>query len=127
MEVEPGSYSVIVHSSEELDSQLYDQDMSRLIGAEEWRHRNKTDRLYLAGCLPTLLAIGVLIFSTWKLGLYFLAVAGVLWLPYVLARRSRRCRAAEERIAAYESDLPLFVLQLEKLENTEGLVGGSVQ
>lgn len=127
MEVEPGSYSVIVHSSEDLDSQLYEQDMRRVVGAEEWRHRKKLDRLYLVGCLPTLLAIGVSIFSTWKLGLYLLAVAAILWLPYVLGIRSRRYRAAEEARATYESELPLFVLQLNKLENTEGLVGGYVR
>lgn len=123
-QLEPGAYSIEALELESHDLTAYDEHMSDLVGLHNWNFRNRVDRLYFLGCLPTIIAVVLTIFSTLKLGLYAGLVAAVLWLPYLISIRSRRYRSIIETVSSTESGLPLFILRLRRLHSTEGIVGG---
>ena len=125
--VNPGAYTVSVYSSEEMQNDLYERDMTRLLGADDWKYRNSIDRLYLIGCLPTILAVVVTVFAALTVSVYFMALAALLWGPYFAARFSKRYRAIEKKVNTYEKQLPLFVLHLSRIENPSGVIGGYIR
>lgn len=125
-QVEPGAYSVEALEREDHDLTEYEKYMSKLVGPDDWAFRGRVDRLYLIGCLPTVIAIVLAIFFTWKVGLYAALVAAVLWLPPLILTRSQRYRAVDEQIRLAEKSLPLFILRLRKLKDAEGIIGGYI-
>lgn len=126
IQLERGAYSVEALELESHDLGEYEKHMSKLVGSDNWTFRNRVDRLYLLGCLPTVVAVVLAVFSTLKLGLYAGLTAAVLWLPYLVLSRSKRYRTINEKVSSAESDLPLFILRLRKLKDTEGIIGGYV-
>jgi len=126
IQLEPGAYSVEVLELESHDLTEYEGYMSKSVGSENWVFRNRVDRLYFLGCLPTVIAVGIAIFFTWRLGVYAGLVAAALWLPYVILTRTNRYRAIEDKVSSTESGLPLFVLRLRKLKDSEGFIGGYI-
>ena len=126
IQLEPGAYSVEALEREDHDLAEYEKYMSKLVGSDDWAFRGRVDRLYLIGCLPTVVAIVLAIFSTWKVGLYAALTAAVLWLPPLILARSKRYRTIEELVRFTEENLPLFILRLRKLKNAEGIIGGYI-
>lgn len=126
IQLEPGAYSVEALEREDHDLTEYEKYMSKLVGSDNWAFRNRVDRLYLFGCLPTVIAIAMAIFATWKLGLYAALTAVVLWLPYLILTRSKRYKAIAEKVSSTEGRLPLFILRLRKLRDSEGIIGGYI-
>lgn len=126
IQVEPGAYSVEALELESHDLTEYVGYMSELVGSDNWVFRDRVDRLYFLGCLPTVAAVAFAIFSTWKLGLYAGLAAAVLWLPYLILTRSKRYKTIDEKVNSTESGLPLFILHLRKLNDSEGIIGGYI-
>lgn len=126
IQLDPGAYSVEALELESHDLTEYDVYMSKLVGPDNWAFRGRVDRLYILGCLPTVIAVALAIFSTWKLGLFAGLVAAVLWLPYVILTRSNRYVAIVEKVHSTESGLPLFIIRLRRLKGSEGIIGGYI-
>jgi len=126
VQVEPGAYSVEALELESHDLTEYEGYMAEMLGSDNWAFRDRVDRLYFLGCLPTVMAVALAIFSTWKLGLYAGLAAAALWLPYLILSRSKRYKVINEKVRSTESDLPLFILRLRKLKDSEGIIGGYI-
>lgn len=126
IQLEPGAYSVEALELESHDLTEYGEYMAKMLGSDNWAFRGRVDRLYLLGCLPTVMAAALAIFSTWKLGLYAGLAAAALWLPYLISSRSKRYKIISEKVRSTESGLPLFILRLRKLKDSEGIIGGYV-
>lgn len=126
IQLEPGAYSVEALEREDHDLTEYEKYMSKLVGSDDWAFRSRVDRLYLIGCLPTVIAIVLAIFSTWKVGVYAALTAAVLWLPSLILTRSKRYRTVDEQVRLTEKSLPLFILRLRKLKDAEGFIGGYI-
>jgi hypothetical protein len=126
IKLEPGAYSVEALERDDHDLTEYEKYMSKLVGSDNWAFRNRVDRLYLFGCLPTVIAIALAIFAPWKLGLYAALTAAVLWLPSLILTRSKRYKTIDEKVSSTEGGLPLFVLRLRKLKDPEGIIGGYI-
>jgi len=126
IQLEPGAYSVEALEHEHHDLTEHEKYMSKLVGPDDWAFRNRVDRLYLFGCLPTVIAIALAVFATWKLGLYAALIAAVLWLPSLILTRSKRYKSIEEKVSSTEGGLPLFIVHLRKLKYPEGMIGGYI-
>lgn len=124
--LEPGPYVVVVYSRENFDPAVYDEEMAGLVGRNQWVFLGNVDKLCFLGCLPTVVALVVVAVASLQLGAYFAGAAVLLWAPFVLGRWSKRYKATAARIAAYEKQLPDFILQLRRVDGVEGLSGGFV-
>lgn len=127
LDVPPGSYALVVHSREHFDPALFRAVEEQQVGATEVAYRNRVDRLGLLGCLPTVaLPLVFLIRPLRAFTLLALGVAALSWLPRLVLERGRRYRSIKSRLRAFEEALPLFVLQLRRLDSSTGLAGGFV-
>jgi len=126
IQLEPGAYSVEALEQDAHDLTEYEKYMSNLVGPDDWAFRSRVDRLYSFSCLPIAIAIALAIFSTWKLGLYAALAAAVLWLPFFVLIRSKRYKSIDEKVSSMEKGLPLFMLRLRELRDSEGMVGGYI-
>lgn len=98
-----------------------------LVGADDWRFRNRVDTAWLLGCLPTLAAILFVVVPALRpYAAWTVAAAAASWLPPIWLRSTKRYKDIVERQRAFESSLPHFILVLRPLESDAGLVGGSV-
>ena len=60
----------------------------------------------------------------WTLALGVLAVG---WAPFLTLQRLPRYRDIERRVREYEQSLPHYVVQLDRTETTDSLVGGHLK
>lgn len=124
--VEPGTYVIQPFCGNDFATTSHDEEMSRLVGEEEYRYYKKVSNLSCLGCLPTLAAFAVAFFSI-KYAVYVLGIAAVCWLPHAIGRLSKRYRGLERKIEEYESEFPLFVFVLSRIQDSKGLVGGFIK
>ncbi len=124
--IAPGKYSIEVYSQDVESLESYSKELSKHIGNDDWEYYTKTDSLALIGCLPTIVAIIIVIFATLKIGLFSLLLAVVLWLPFIIRSQTKRYKKVTEIVKQYDKELPLFVLVFTKIEDSKGLVGGFV-
>ena len=124
--LEAGAYSVEALEFEDHDLSEYEAYMSKLVGEDNWAFRNRVDLVYFLGCLPTVIAVAIAFLFTWKFGLYTLPAVVVLWLPYIVLKRSKRYRSVEKIVSETERGWPQFILRLRKLESAQGAIGGYI-
>jgi hypothetical protein len=122
-----GSYALSVFSRQHFDLAKYDAKMQQIVGPANWSFRNKTDKLYFIGCLPTLATILCILVKPWRsIAIYLAAFSLLGWLPYFLARRTTTYQNAERRRDEFERSLPVYVLQLRSVEDPSSIRGGYI-
>lgn len=120
-----GFHTLFVYSREHFDPARYETKIQEVVGKDNWAFRNRISRLYFLGCLPTIATIiSILIPACRDFAIYVAAFAVLAWFPYLLLKRTRRYQDAENRRAAYEKDLPLYILVLKPIENPDSMIGG---
>lgn len=125
--VSPGAYGLTVHALETRDLTALQAAEAELVGPSGITHRDRVNRLWFLGCLPTLAFILTLMVPPFRrFWPAALLLAGVSWLPHVVLVRGRRYRDIGARLRAYEAALPHYFLQLRPLESPQGLTGGWV-
>ena len=107
----PGAYVVSVSKRRPFDGTRHAEDMSELLGTD-WKFMRRVDSLGLLGCLPMVITGLILLAQRWHWLWYAVPVLALSWTPYVVLKRTRRYRAAEERDAEFERARPHYVLTL---------------
>jgi hypothetical protein len=107
--VSPGAYLVSVSRRRPFDGTRHAEDMSELLGAD-WKLMQRVNSLGLLGCLPMVVTGMILLARRWHWLWYAVPALALSWMPYVVLKRTRRYRAAEERAAEFERARPHYVL-----------------
>jgi len=127
LSVAPGAYSVAVFSREPLDVEKYHSEIRRLVGGDDLKFSERVTWVGAAGFV--LLAIAVLVAligSVWLAAYPAVGAVALYALYFAIRRFSVRYRRVDEVREAYDATLPVYILQLEKLEHAEGHSGGFV-
>lgn len=125
MEVAPGAYAVTALSRALVDPLAHERDRASALTAEDWRYRRVAERLALPGCL-LFLAAWVIVFIA---GLSLTSLVAVVVALLVaggtsLITRTPRYKRTEELLRQYDASFPHHALQLRRVSDPGGLVGG---
>jgi hypothetical protein len=130
MKIPAGDYAVSLRNfeKEELDAAAYLVEERLFLGESDWKYSRMVERSGLVGCLPTLIAIAlILIYRISWVSLAALACAVLcLSLPYLLSR-TERFRAIKQQRKELNARYPNLVVMLTQVTSTVGLVGGRVE
>jgi hypothetical protein len=112
------------------DGSRHEKEMVALVGEADYRFSKRTTWLALLGCIPTILALGMLFLAIprrqWSLFYIALPLVVLAWAPHALLRNSKRYHRIQRLMSEHEAAKPHFILKLVPTERTSGLSGGFV-
>jgi hypothetical protein len=108
----PGGQRLTVLGRRPFDGQRYAEDMTTLLGPDDWKHMQRVDRIGLFGCLPFVVLAVTLLARKWEWLSILAPLVVVCWLPFLGLKQGRRYKEARRRVHEQEQARPHYVFTL---------------
>jgi hypothetical protein len=128
VDLDPGDYALSLLGRDEYDETEIQREYAGIVGEADLRLRTWIDRTGLVGCVTTALsALAIVLPWTREWWPWVLILLILSWAPFHLLRLLPRYRSVEAKIGEYEKRLPHYTVELQRVDDSGHLRGGSLR